>query len=507
MQRIRTSPAWPVLLFFLLAPGLADSALVGDFEGLQPGVSRKADADRVLGTPVREVIPGERYDYDPTRHDSRRISIRYDRDTQVIRTIDIYLKTQYPKDRYQEWFKLGTPVRTEFDANGNLVEHYSPEGLALHYAGPEDKSAVEFFSHFDPRMLAQASQSAPALQAEPQPAVQAQPSPPAAQRPSVELAAGPNLRIGLLIGAYDGQGLKIVDVALSSPASRAGLRAGDVILEFGDSGLYDTQIAPARLSLLLAGQSPGQPVRLLVQRGADRFETAVTPEERAAFDPRQTELAKSAYDQGRKLMDAGDFAGAAGYFNQTISHDPGQPAGYAGLAESHYRRGNKAHEIDALKRGVAAAPGYRLYSLLGFACRWADRCDEAIDAFGKAFALMPADVKDTAMLEQFGFCYMRKRRYQEALSPLEAAYKINPRSPASVYLLGGCHDSLDNRDQAMQFYRSYLSLGDKNPEWTKYARRRLDALAKGPQEKGSAVEQLLKLLEVIVKETTRPQQP
>ena len=121
--------------------------VAGDFEGLTPGVSRKADADRVLGPPVREVVPGTRFDYDPAKHDARRISITYNSDGQVIKTIDLYFKTNYAKSQYQQWFKLEAPARTAFDGDGNLIEYYSPAGLALHYDGPDDQSPVEFFSH------------------------------------------------------------------------------------------------------------------------------------------------------------------------------------------------------------------------------------------------------------------------------------------------------------------------------------------------------------------------
>jgi hypothetical protein len=66
------------------------------------------------------------------------------------------------------------------------------------------------------------------------------------------------------------------------------------------------------------------------------------------------------------------------------------------------------------------------------------------------------------MLEHFGFCFMKKFRCRDALIPLEVACKINPRSPAAVYLLGDCHDSPRNREQAMNLYRSCLSLTDND---------------------------------------------
>ena len=519
MNTSGTGPAWGFIFALLFM--FSATMFAGEFDGLQPGSSRKADADRVLGTPVREVVRGERYDYSPAKYDATRISVKFSRDSQVIESIDVYLKGSFSRSQYVEWFKLAAPVKSASGTDGRLVEYYAPEGLALHYAGRDDKSVVEFFSHYDPRLLLQVMKFEPVAPGEPQSARQVRqveaPQPAVQPQAAVQLPAplqprpdgaapAPRARVGLLIGPQDGQGMKIVDVAPSSPAARAGLRSGDVILEFAETGLYELRVPPARLASLLAAQPPGQPVRLLVQRGPGRFETAVTPEV-TIVDPREAELAKGAYDEGRKLMEAGDYAGAAARFNESIAHHSGQPASYSALAESFFRRGDRTGEIEALKRGVAAAPSFRLYSLLGFSLRQTERFDEAIEAFGKAVALMPSAVRDAAVYEQLGYCQMRKRRYREALGPFEAAFKINPRSPGAAYFLGGCHDALGNRDQAMQFYRTYIGLGDNNEQRVKYARGRLDKLSKGLQPGAGAAEQLLKMLESVVKEATKPDKP
>ena len=41
------------------------------------------------------VAQGERHDYDPSCHEARRISIRFNRQTQIIETIDLYFKRAY----------------------------------------------------------------------------------------------------------------------------------------------------------------------------------------------------------------------------------------------------------------------------------------------------------------------------------------------------------------------------------------------------------------------------
>ncbi len=130
---------------------IAWSALeAGTFEGLEPGVSRKADADRALGPPIREVAAGVRYDHNPAAYDARRISVEYSPQSGVITSIDLYLAQQYSKPDYQSWFELGEPTVTSFDDGGNLVEDYAVAGISLHFDGPGENDPVRFFRHFDP---------------------------------------------------------------------------------------------------------------------------------------------------------------------------------------------------------------------------------------------------------------------------------------------------------------------------------------------------------------------
>jgi tetratricopeptide (TPR) repeat protein len=305
----------------------------------------------------------------------------------------------------------------------------------------------------------------------------------------------------LVLVTHEGQGVKVLEVAADSPASRAGLRAGDVLLELGSTGFYEARAPAGRFGTQAGALPPGQPARLLVQRGTGRFETAVTPDDMNTI--RQgSDKARAVNEQGRKRMEAGDYAGAAGYFNQAISLEPRQTAHYSALAESHYRRGDLPGAIKALQRGVAAAPQYRLYALLGFNCREAGRFDEAIDAFSKAVALMPAEARDIAVFEQLGFSFMKRRRYADALRAFEAAYQINPRSPGAVYFLGGCHDVLKNREPAISFYSAYLKLNHNNRDWNDYARHRLDNLSKATRGSSDASEKLLQMLDGLIKGAT-----
>jgi hypothetical protein len=153
-----------VLAFFLVL-----QAAAAEYRGLQPGVSTKADADRILGTPVKEVMRGVRYDYPVKGEDALRVSIAFRPGSLVIETIDLYPVDLYEKSQYRKWFGLGEPAKSEKDGRGRWVERYLPQGIALHFLGAEASGPVEYFSHFDPRRLEggggghEATKEAPAL--------------------------------------------------------------------------------------------------------------------------------------------------------------------------------------------------------------------------------------------------------------------------------------------------------------------------------------------------------
>ncbi len=71
-------------------------------------------------------------------------------------------------------------------------------------------------------------------------------------------------------------GVKFADVRDGSPAAKAGLKAGDILVEFAGKeikNLYDFTYA-------LRTHKPGEVVRVTVQRGAERVTADVKLEQR-----------------------------------------------------------------------------------------------------------------------------------------------------------------------------------------------------------------------------------
>jgi Zn-dependent M28 family amino/carboxypeptidase len=76
--------------------------------------------------------------------------------------------------------------------------------------------------------------------------------------------------------ATEVQGVKLTGTRGGSPADKAGLKAGDIIVEFGGqkiANIYDYTYA-------LDAAKIGQPVKVVVKRGDERVEVTVVPEAR-----------------------------------------------------------------------------------------------------------------------------------------------------------------------------------------------------------------------------------
>jgi len=118
----------------------------GLFPGIEPGKSTKDVVDSVLGPPLTQVPGRSRYEYGGPPYLFKTISVEYDPQTWVVKSIDIHLTPETDKDLYEDLFGLGTPTSTRRDERGNLIEYYLPQAVTLHYSGPNDTYPVEYFT-------------------------------------------------------------------------------------------------------------------------------------------------------------------------------------------------------------------------------------------------------------------------------------------------------------------------------------------------------------------------
>ncbi|MDQ2986686.1 MAG: PDZ domain-containing protein [Armatimonadota bacterium] len=89
-------------------------------------------------------------------------------------------------------------------------------------------------------------------------------------------AGARRVRVGLIpaFGEEAGGGLLLDGVQPNSPAEKGGLKAGDRIVEWGGRKIDSIDDIQA----IFEESEPGQPVKVVVLRGADRVELTVTPE-------------------------------------------------------------------------------------------------------------------------------------------------------------------------------------------------------------------------------------
>jgi S1-C subfamily serine protease len=76
--------------------------------------------------------------------------------------------------------------------------------------------------------------------------------------------------------AFAGPGVKVAGVVPDSPAAKAGVKEGDVLLKVDGKDVTNLQA----FSGVLSGLTPGQTVPVVVRRGADDVALAVTVVER-----------------------------------------------------------------------------------------------------------------------------------------------------------------------------------------------------------------------------------
>jgi S1-C subfamily serine protease len=174
---------------------------------------------------------------------------------------------------------------------------------------------------------------------------------------TLTLAAGPDVQvlglggpeIGVTIRDGDkGEGVIVNDVRNGSPASKAGIKAGDTIIEFDGEKVRSSR----QLTRLVQESLAGRSAKIAVMRDGKRVDLAVTPEARAggawsgAFQGDIDQLRQELGDQLREVPRQGDqfqFGGNAYRFRMPA---PGQlemipPEGWSRSFEGFLQPGGR----------------------------------------------------------------------------------------------------------------------------------------------------------------------
>lgn len=314
--------------------------LAGSFAGLEPGVSTRADVERVLGPPLEEPAPGA-FSHDPTRYKAKAIVIFYAPGSDVVDSICVVTATPHPKSSYQEWFDLGEPVGAgPLFGDSSWCELYVPQDVALCFPGADDTHSVVGYLHVPRDFLSAARSSV-------QTTVLGTPDP-----------SEKEAYFGVLMSGHSGQGILVSRVNPGSPAEAFGLRRGDIILEFGEATLYRSGVETAELSALMAARPPGRPVRVLFERGTKRFQGQIVPEAKdgASINEIRQDLYLTNYHQGRTLWSAGKHDEAIPFLETAADYQDQDSRTWMLLGSCHFTRGRDREALHAYSRALALTP-------------------------------------------------------------------------------------------------------------------------------------------------------
>lgn len=429
------------LLIFLSIQSLPVCA--GTYSGLEPGVSTRQEAIDELGEPLNDSVTN-RFDYDSEDHDLRRISIIFHPDNDVIKAIELYPEKTHTKEDFIDWFDLEEPFETSLDSQGSLVEYYLSHGIALHYFGMDVGSGISHVAHFDPVIFGTLPQYY--------------------SRPY----------IGVRLVEHKAEGYKVFGVEKESPAEKAGLKRGDIIVEVNDYVFYQQGLNPSTFMRVLENVPLDKESRVLVRRGEETVELTMVIEKMSQeMIEESIEEAFRVFQQGEMQLAMGNTYGALELFKNAIWLNPDEPLYYTALGDVYYRLGLVEFAIDELEKSIRLQPQHFPYYLLGVIYMQREKWEDAINVFSKAVAINPKDIETR---ERLATCYFNMNLFADALYHYQKAQKINPDAPVSTYYMAACYDKLHNDDSAIYYYEKFLELDSINEEMNQAARDRLEIL-------------------------------
>ncbi len=157
------------------------------------------------------------------------------------------------------------------------------------------------------------------------------------------------------------------------------------------------------------------------------------------------------YDAGRRLMNAGDFAGAAARLAAAAGADPAN-AGYRhAYALALWRGGDRQGALVQHAEAARLDPGLALQY-----ARSLDAAGRGADAAGQYEAILAQNPGAVAVEEDLGRLLFRSAEYTRAVPHLQAAVLARPDDPVLQQELAYSLDQAGDRRQAEAAYRQVI---------------------------------------------------
>lgn len=285
---------------------------------------------------------------------------------------------------------------------------------------------------------------------------------------------------GVLLQKHSGQGIKIIDVRENSPAQRAGLKNGDIILEFENTTYYEKAIHPLKLASYISTMPVDKPLRLVIIRNQRRLVLNIKLEEKdqRVLEEETRTLAGRFFELGESSMGKKDFDAAIENFGKAVYYNPNNAKYHAGIGNAYNEKGDFDNAVSSYQKSASLEDHFYPNYMLGIIYRKKNQHDKAIAALNRCVELQPPDNILGLSFELLGHSYFEKRRLIEALNSFKKALAINPESAFATYSTGVCYEALKDRQNAVFFYEKYLALNHDDVNMNRFATKRLAGLKK-----------------------------
>jgi tetratricopeptide (TPR) repeat protein len=283
------------------------------------------------------------------------------------------------------------------------------------------------------------------------------------------------------LGLPSDAGILVTAVAPSTPASRAAIDPGDVLLKIDDLDLEN----PARLLEILHHTTPGKTRGLLIRRGKDLIMRRVTfglPKLKDAFLIRASEARRD-----------GDFHKAIHDISQILRVDPHDANAYSARGECLLKLGMwKQAEKDFTTALQITPNSVRSYVGRGDGYIQLKQFDAAIADLTQAIKL---DATVTQAYTDRARALLQKGDYPAALADASEAIRQTPEDAWPYLVRGVIETEQQSYDDALKDYNKALELSPKlilayKNRAVLYQRRGQKSLAEADYKKAAELERL-----------------
>lgn len=183
---------------------------------------------------------------------------------------------------------------------------------------------------------------------------------------------------------------------------------------------------------------------------------AQPPTEAAPTDP--------SFQQGRKYLEAGDYARAAKAFQQSLTANPNSAETYYHLGLAYDAQGDQDKAAKNLKAAMRLQPNFpqarvalgQIYNQKGLSLLQQGNLAQAESTLREA---VTQDPKNDRAFNNLGVTLGKQGSYTESLAALERAVALNPNNSSAQFNLGVLQYTLGDKDATVQQY-TILTLRD-----------------------------------------------